>query len=154
MGRIAEVSFLRRRTAEKIKAQIVTHDSSQQLRIRSGTKLRMLLRRIQRWLDRVPVRHPERAHSAALLKDLGNMAAANEHGDTQILILNRDRFPALEDRLWHSQLSQRADCTSLQLRLPTAVSLQTSGPHRLHIPWRARRGRLALLAYLRQSPQI
>ena len=35
------------------------------------------------------------------------MATLHEHGDTQILILNRDRFPALEDRLWHSQLSQQ-----------------------------------------------
>jgi hypothetical protein len=53
------------------------------------------------------MRHPERAHSAALLKDLGNVAASHKHGDTQILILKSDRFPALEDRLWHSQLSQQ-----------------------------------------------
>jgi hypothetical protein len=35
------------------------------------------------------------------------MATLHERGDTQILILNRDRFPTLEDRLWHSQLSQQ-----------------------------------------------
>jgi hypothetical protein len=107
MDRIANGSFFRRGAAKEIKAQIVTHDSSQQLRIRSGTELRMLLWGVQRWLDRGPLRHPERAHSTALLNDLGDMSAFHEHGHTQILILNRDRFPAIEDSLWHSQLSQQ-----------------------------------------------
>src|ERR1035437_6966282 len=107
MNRIAGGSFFRRGAAEKIKAHIVTHDSSQQLRIRSGTELRMLLGGVQRWLDRGPVRHPERAYSTPLLKDLGYMSAFHKHGHSQIVIFNSDRFPALEDRPWHSELSQQ-----------------------------------------------
>jgi hypothetical protein len=48
----------------------------------------MLLWAVQRRLDRGPVRDPERAYSSALLKDLGDMSAFDEHGEAQMFILN------------------------------------------------------------------
>ena len=91
----AGCGLLRRRRAEDVEAQVVSHDAGEQRRIDVGAVGGMLRPIVGPVVDRRPGRRPERIDALALVEDFRDVATLGEDGHAQRVVLNRHRAAAL-----------------------------------------------------------
>jgi hypothetical protein len=83
--------LLRRRAAEDIQAEVVSHDARQQTAFTAFSIYGVHGRPIGRVLDGRPRRGPERIDTGLFIEDFRDVAAFLEYGHAEVLVFDRRR---------------------------------------------------------------